>query len=53
MAKEGGGGGGGGGCHPLNKFSSFSQKWKELSLQTKFFPVGSSLGHLPMKKVFK
>ena len=31
-------------------FSNFSQKWQELSLQTKFLPVGSSLGHLPMKQ---
>ena len=30
-------------------FSSFPQKWEELFLQTKFLPVGSSLGHLPMK----
>ena len=43
MAKRGGGGGATG-------FSHFSQKWEELLLQIKFFPVGSSLGHLPMKK---
>ena len=33
-------------------FSNFSQKWEELFLQTKFLPVGSSLGHLSMKKFF-
>ena len=52
----GGGGGGGGGVDatPPTGFSSFSQKWEELFLQTKFLPVGSSLGHhLPMKKFFK
>ena len=38
----------------LNRFfSNFSQKWEELLLQTKFLPVGSSLGHLPMKKFFR
>ena len=34
-------------------FSNFSQKFEELFLQTKLFPIGSSLGHLPMKKFFK
>ena len=41
--------GGGGGCHPPTGFSKFSQKWEELFVQTKFLPVGSSLGHLSMK----
>ena len=35
---------------PSTGFSSFSQKWEELLLQTKFLPVISSLGHLSMKK---
>ena len=39
----------GGGCHPQTGFSNFSQKWEELFRQTKFLPVGSSLGHLSMK----
>ena len=30
--------------------SNFSRKWEELFLQTKFLAVGSSLGHLSMKK---
>ena len=34
-------------------FSSFSQKWEDLFLQTKFLPIGSSLEHLSMKKFFK
>ena len=41
--------GGGGGCHP-QQFFRFSQKWEELFMQTEFFSVGSSLGHLSMKK---
>ena len=46
--------GGGGGMDATNyKFSNFSQKWEEPFLKTKFLPVGSSLGHLPMKKIFK
>ena len=44
---------GGGGMPPPTGFSNFSQKWEELFLQTKFLPVGSSLGHLPMKKNFQ
>ena len=35
---------------PPTGFSNFSQKWEELFLQTKFLPVGSSLGHLSIKK---
>ena len=51
MAK---GGGGGGGCHPLTGFSSFSREWEELFWQTKFLAVvGSSLGHVSMKKFFR
>ena len=34
-------------------FSSFSREWEELLLQTKFLAVGSSLGHLSMKKFFR
>ena len=45
-------GGGVDATHPT-VFSNFSQKWEELLLQTKFLPVGSSLGHLPMKTFFK
>ena len=41
---------GAGGPSPSNRFSSFSQKWEELFLQTKFLRVDSSLGHLSMKK---
>ena len=33
-------------------FPSFSHKCEEF-LQTKLIPVGSSLGHLSMKKIFK
>ena len=29
---------------------NFSREWEELFLQTKFLAVGSSLGHLSMKK---
>ena len=45
---------GGGGWMPLppTGFSNFSQKWEELSLQTKLLPLGSSLGHLSMKKFY-
>ena len=39
----------GGWMPPPTGFSNFSQKWEERFLQTKFLPVGSSLGHLPMK----
>ena len=38
---------------PPTGFFNFSQKWEELFLQTKFLPVGSSLGHLLMKKFFR
>ena len=38
---------------PPTGFSNFSQKWEKLSLETKFLPVGSSLGHLSMKKFFR
>ena len=34
---------------PSTGFSSFSQKWEEIFLQTEFLPVGSSLGHLSME----
>ena len=47
------GGGGGGGCHPSTGFPNFSQKWEELFLQTTFLGVGSSLGHLSMKKFLR
>ena len=47
MAK---GGGGGVDTNPPTGFSNFSQNWEEVYLQTKFLPVGSSLGHLSMKK---
>ena len=45
-------GGGGVDATPTG-FSNFSQKWEEVVLQTKCLPVGSSFGHLPMKKFFK
>ena len=44
------GGGGEGGCLPPNKFFQF---FSEMGMQTKFLPVGSSLGHLSMKKFFR
>ena len=34
-------------------FESFSRKWEELPLQTKFLTVDSSLEHLPMKNFFR
>ena len=52
MAKEEEGGGGGVDATPTD-FSTFSQKWEELFLQTKFLPAGSSLGHLSRKKFFR
>ena len=38
---------------PQQVFPVFLRNGKSLFLQTKFLPVGSSLGHLPMKKFFK
>ena len=38
---------------PPTGFSNFSREWEELSSQTKFLAVGSSLGQQSMKKVFK
>ena len=35
--------------HP-KRFSSFSREWGELLFQTKLLAVGTSLGHLSMKK---
>ena len=35
---------------PQEFFSSSSREWEELSFQTKFLAIGSSLGHLSMKK---
>ena len=35
----------------LKGFSSFSHEWGELLFQTKFLAVGTSLGHLSMKKI--
>ena len=44
-------GGGGGGClPPPNGFSYFSSDWGELLFRTYFLAVGTSLGHLSMKK---
>ena len=40
------------GAHPTS-FSNFSQKWEELSMQTKFLSVGSSLGASVNKKIFQ
>ena len=34
---------------PPTGFPNFSREWEELSLQTKFLAVGSSLGHLSIK----
>ena len=45
--------GGGGGCHPPQQVFPISLRNGKSFLQTKFLPVGSSLGHLPMKKFFK
>ena len=45
----------GGGYHnppPQQVFPIFSDMGRAF-LQTKFLPVGSSLGHLPIKKFFK
>ena len=39
------------GCHPLGVFFNFSREWGEISRQTYFLAVGSSLGHLSMKKI--
>ena len=39
---------------PPTSFSNFSQKWEELYWQTKFLPVGSSLGHASShEKIFQ
>ena len=35
------------------KTSNFPPEWDKLFLQTKFLVVGSSLGHLSMKKFFR
>ena len=46
-------GGGGGHATPPNRFVQLFSEMGRASLQTKFLPVGSSLGHLSMKKFFK
>ena len=46
------GGGGGGWMPPPKGFPIFLRNGKTF-LQTKFLPVGSSLGHLSMKKFFR
>ena len=60
MAKTGvcgGGGEGGGGRGVIATFttgiSNGSWDWEEVFLQTKFVALGSSLGHLAMKKNFR
>ena len=50
---QGGGGGRGGGSHPQQVFPVFLGNGKCFSLQTKFLAVGSSLGHLSMRKFFR
>ena len=35
---------------PNRFFCNFSREWEEFLLQTKFLAIGSSLGHLSMKK---
>ena len=43
----------GGGCHHPNRFFQFFSEMGRAFPQTKFLPVGSSLGHLSMKKFFR
>ena len=47
------GGGGGVDATPEGFFSRFSREQGELLFQTKFLPVGTSLGYLSMKKIFR